>query len=185
MRPPLNGPAPLAAGAVAALLLGALAARLYPSPALPAACWLALCAVPLAFIDATSRRMPDLLTFTAYGGTVVLLALAAADGGHWGTLGRAMLGGIVLSAFYLGIALVSPGAMGLGDVKAAASIGTLLAWTGWSSLIEGTFTGFALALLYLTALAALRRAPRKQHVPFGPFMFAGVFAVLIAGGFGG
>jgi leader peptidase (prepilin peptidase)/N-methyltransferase len=35
--------------------------------------------------------------------------------------------------------------MGLGDVKAATALGTMLAWSGWTSLIAGGFAGFLFA----------------------------------------
>ena len=60
-----TGPPPLAAGVITAVLLGALAARVHPRLVLAAAGWLALCAVPLGFIDAAVRRLPDPLTAAA------------------------------------------------------------------------------------------------------------------------
>jgi hypothetical protein len=62
-----TGPPALAVGCVTAILLGALAARVHPGLVLAAACWLAACAVPLAFTDAAVRRLPDPLTGAAYG----------------------------------------------------------------------------------------------------------------------
>ena len=78
------------------------------------------------------------------------------------------------------LALISPAGMGMGDVKAAAGIGTMLAWPGWRLLIAGGFAGFLLAAIYGIALLASGRATRKQHMPFGPFMLAGAFAVILA-----
>ena len=75
------GPPPLAVEAVTAILLGALAAVLHPSLVLAAACWLAICAVPLAFIDAAVHRLPDVLTAAAYAGTGAFLLLAAPPAG--------------------------------------------------------------------------------------------------------
>jgi leader peptidase (prepilin peptidase)/N-methyltransferase len=175
-----TGPPPLAVEVTTAILLGALAARVHPGLVLAAACWLALCAIPLAFIDAAVRRLPDVLTGPAFAGTALLLLAAAADGGHWATLTRAILGGIALAGFYLLLALISPAGMGMGDVKAAAALGTLLAWRGWTSLIAGGFAGFLLAAAYGIALLISGRATRKQQIPFGPFMIAGAFAVIIA-----
>jgi prepilin signal peptidase PulO-like enzyme (type II secretory pathway) len=77
-------PPALVAGAVTALLLGGLAARVHPDHValvLAAACWLAACAVPLACTDFAVQRLPDPLTGAAYAGTVVLLLLAAAAAG--------------------------------------------------------------------------------------------------------
>jgi leader peptidase (prepilin peptidase)/N-methyltransferase len=166
--------------AVTAMLMGALAARVHPVLVLTAACWLALCAVPLAFIDAEVRRLPDVLTALAYAGTAALLVSAAATSGNWHGLARAALGGIALAAFYLALALISPAGMGMGDVKAAASIGTLLAWPSWRLLIVGGFAGFLLAAVYGIALLISGRATRKQQIPFGPFMITGAFLVFLA-----
>jgi leader peptidase (prepilin peptidase) / N-methyltransferase len=174
------GPPPLTVEVTSALLLAALAARVHPGWVLAAACWLALCAVPLAFIDAAVRRLPDPLTAAAYAGTTVLLVAAAAVGGHWHDLLVAVLGGVALSGFYLVLVLINPAGMGMGDVKAAASIGTMLAWAGWRYLIAGGFAGFLLAAACGVTLLALHRATRKQHIPFGPFMLAGAFAVILA-----
>lgn len=175
-----TGPLPLTVEVTTAILLAALAVRVHPGLVLAAACWLALCAVPLAFIDATVKRLPDLLTGPAWAGTALILLLAAAASGDWGNLARAMSGGIALTFFYLVVVLISPAAMGMGDVKAAASVGTLLAWPAWTSLAAGSFAGFLLAAVYGGTLLLSGHATRKQHIPFGPFMIAGAFLVLLA-----
>src|SRR5438093_4996297 len=137
-------PPALAAGAASAVLLGGLAARVHPALVLAAACWLAVCAVPLACTDFAVQRLPDPLTGAAYAGTVMLLLLAAAVGGPWSALLRALLGGLALAGFYLLLILISPSGMSLGDVKLAASLGSLLAWFSWRLLIAGGFAGLCL-----------------------------------------
>lgn len=178
---PAGQPPPLAVEATSAIALGMLAARIHPGLVLAAACWLALCAVPLAFIDAAVHRLPDLLTAPAYAGTTVFLLLAAATSGHWPGLVRAVLGGIALAGFYLALILINPSGMGLGDSKMAASLGSLLAWSGWSTLLAGAFAGFLLAAVCGVALLASGRATRKQHLPFGPFMIAGALVGVALG----
>jgi leader peptidase (prepilin peptidase)/N-methyltransferase len=179
-------PAPpaLAVGAVTAVLLGGLAARVHPALILAAACWLAACAVPLAWTDFAVQRLPDPLTGAAYAGTVVLLLLAAAVGGPWSALGpaflRALLGGLALAGFYLLLMIISPSGMSLGDVKLAASLGTLLAWFSWRLLIAGGFAGLCLGAIAAGALLASRRVSRKHLIPFGPFMIAGAVLAVIA-----
>jgi leader peptidase (prepilin peptidase)/N-methyltransferase len=175
-RCPACGPPLLAVALPSALLLGALAARVHPGLVLAAVCWLAACAVPLAFIDAAVHRLPDVLTIPAYLGLVALLLPA----GPWPVLLRAVLGGLALAGFYLAFLLISPSAPGLGDVKLAASLGTVLTWFGWRTLIAGGFAGFLLAGASGVVLLASRRATRKQQIPFGPFMIIGAFLVLLA-----
>jgi leader peptidase (prepilin peptidase) / N-methyltransferase len=175
-----TGPPPLAIELPTAVLLGALAARVHPGLVLTAACWLAVCAVALAWIDATVQRLPDLLTAPAYAGTVGLLLLAATAGGQWGNLLRAVIGGLALAAAYLVLAVISRSAIGLGDAKLAASLGTMLAWPGWPTLIAGTLAGFLLAAVYGLGLLVTHRATLKQRIPFGPFMIAGTLLALLA-----
>jgi leader peptidase (prepilin peptidase)/N-methyltransferase len=175
------GPPPLLLELTTAVLFGALAARVHPGLVLAAACWLATWAVALGWIDAAVQRLPDLLTSTAYAGTAGFLLLAAAAGGQWGHLLRAFVGGLALAAAYLVLVLVSRSAIGLGDAKLAASLGTLLAWSSWPTLIAGTFAGFLLAAVYGLGLLVTRRATLRQRIPFGPFMIAGAFLALLAG----
>jgi leader peptidase (prepilin peptidase)/N-methyltransferase len=172
------GPPPLAVELATAVLFGGLAARVHPGLVLAAACWLAACAVPLAWIDAAVQRLPDALTAPAYAGTAVFLLLAAAVSGHWGSLLRAVLGGLALAAAYLAVTVISRSGLGLGDVKLAASLGTLLAWPGWGTLLAGAFAGFLLGAVYGVGLLVSRRATRAQRIPFGPFMIAGAFLAI-------
>ncbi len=174
-----TGPPPLAVEFTTAVLLGALAVQFHPGLVLAAACWLALCAVPLAFIDAAVRRLPDVLTGAAFAGIAVLLLTTGAVTGNWHSPARAILGGVALSGFYLMLALISPSGMGLGDVKAAASMGSVMALRGWTVLIAGGFAGFLLAAGYGIVLLASGRATGKQQIPFGPFMIAGTFLVIL------
>jgi leader peptidase (prepilin peptidase) / N-methyltransferase len=179
--PARTGPPPLLLEVATAILLGALAARVRPGLVLAAACWLAVAAIALAWIDVVTRRLPDLLTAPAYTGTVVLLLAAAAASGHWPMLLRALLGGLALAAAYLALAVISRGAAGLGDAKLAASLGTMLAWSGWPTLVAGVFAGFLLAAVYGLGLLVSGRATRGQRIPFGPFMIVGAFLAILAG----
>ena len=175
------GPPPGATALVTAALFGALAARVHPGLVLAAGCWLAACCVALAWIDGAVRRLPDALTVPAYAGTVALLLLAAAAGAPWPDLLRALLGGLALAGAYLVLVVISRSAIGLGDAKLAASLGTLAAWAGWPTLIAAAFAGFAIGAVYGAALLLARRARIGQQIPFGPFMIAGAFLAVLAG----
>jgi leader peptidase (prepilin peptidase) / N-methyltransferase len=70
--------------------------------------------------------------------------------------------------------------MSLGDVKLAASLGTLLAWFSWRLLIAGGLAGLWLGAMAAGALLVSRRVSRKHLIPFGPFMIAGALLAVIA-----
>ena len=53
----------------------------------------------------------------------------------------------LLAGFCLLLILISPSGMSLGDVKLAASRGTLLAWFSWRLLIAGGFAGLCLGAI--------------------------------------
>jgi leader peptidase (prepilin peptidase)/N-methyltransferase len=91
-----------------------------------------------------------------------------------------LLGGLALAGFYLLLMVISPSGMSLGDVKLAASLGTLLAWFSWRLLLVGGFAGFLLGGVFAGALLLSRRAGRKQPIPFGPFMIAGAVLAVVA-----
>jgi len=172
------GPYPLLAELAAGLALGVVTARASSAWELAALAWLALLAVPLAFIDVAVRRLPDLLTVSAFAGTLALLAAAALAGHQPGHLGRAAIAAVAVAGFYLVLAVIRPGGLGLGDAKLAASTGAALGWISWQALLSGTFAAFALAGVYGGALLALHRGIRTSHLPFGPFILLGTLAAI-------
>ncbi|MEU9533857.1 A24 family peptidase [Streptomyces sp. NPDC048213] len=180
---PLAGPAPhLLAPLVTALACAALARSTGTRPEL--AVWLVLAPVGvlLASIDHRVHRLPDVLTLPAAGAAAVLLGPAALLPEHAGSWLSALLGGLVLGGFYFLLFLINPDGMGLGDVKLALSLGTVLGWYGWAVVFAGGFAGFLFGAVYGLALVVLRRAGRKTGIPFGPFMIAGAFLGLLFGG---
>ena len=179
------GPALWSVEGAAAVLPGLLAAVVRPGLVLAAMCLLAVCVIPLAFIDLAARRLPDVLTGLAYAVVASCLLLAAGLAGDWSRLGRALLGGAAFAGFCLVLFLVSPQGMGPGDVKLAASLGTALGWFGWAAVLGGVLAGFLLAALCSTGLLIWGRAARGQQIAFGPFMITGAFLVILAVSFQG
>ena len=172
------GPYPVLVELVAGLALAVVAVRASSAWELAALAWLALLAVPLAFIDAAVRRLPDPLTAAACAGTLALLGVAALTSHQPGHLGRAAIGAAALACFYLALSVIRPGGMGLGDAKLAASVGAALGWISWQALLTGTFIAFALAGVYGGGLLALHRATRTSHLPLGPFILIGTLAAI-------
>jgi leader peptidase (prepilin peptidase)/N-methyltransferase len=168
-------------GGVTAAVWAALAGFAELGVALPAYLFVAWLGVGMSYVDVREHRLPDWLTYPALAGAAVLLAAAAALDGTWAAYGRAWLGALALAVGYLVLALLRPGELGLGDVKLAASLGLLLAWIGWGHVLLGAFAGFLLGGLFSLVLLATRRATRRSHIPFGPFMLAGALVVVTWG----
>jgi leader peptidase (prepilin peptidase) / N-methyltransferase len=176
LAPPL-----LLTGAVTALLLAAVSYRVHPWPVAAAAGWLVICGVPLAVIDAREHRLPDVLTGAAFAGVMIFLTVAAGAMSAWQSLGRAALGGAILAGCYFSAAMLKPGDIGLGDGKAAASAGSLMAWFSWRIVLGGTLFALLLAAGYGLVLLARRRATLKTGIAYGPALVAGtLLAVLLA-----
>jgi len=172
------GPPLVAVELLIAAVLAVLAVKATSAWELAALGWLAVVAVPLAFIDVAVRRLPDPLTASAYVGTVCLLAAAALATHHPGQLGRAVLAGAGLASIYLIMLFVSPASIGPGDGKLAASVGTALGWLGWGALVTGALACFMAASLFAVGLLALRRARLSDHIAFGPFILLGALVAV-------
>jgi leader peptidase (prepilin peptidase)/N-methyltransferase len=144
--------------------------------------WLAGASVALAIIDVEHHRLPDAIVLPSYAVGLVLLGTSSALSGEWDALLRGVVGLAALFVFYLALALVKPGAMGLGDVKLAGVLGLWLGWLGWGELVVGAFAAFLLGGLFSIVLLATRRAQRTGGIPFGPWMLAGAWVGVLVGG---
>ena len=144
--------------------------------------WLAGASVALAIIDVEHHRLPDTIVLPSYAVGLVLLGASSALSGEWDALLRGVVGMAALFVFYLALALVKPGAMGLGDVKLAGVLGLWLGWLGWGELVVGAFAAFLLGGLFSIVLLATRRAQRTGGIPFGPWMLAGAWVGVLVGG---
>jgi leader peptidase (prepilin peptidase)/N-methyltransferase len=135
----------------------------------------ALLSLVLAVVDVRTHRLPDRLVLPAYPALLVLLAVASALRASWSELGRALVAGAVVFAFFLLLRLAQPGGMGGGDVKLAGLIGIVLGYAGWAGVVVGLFAAFLLGGAYSVLLIVRRRADRRTAIPFGPWMLLGAW----------
>lgn len=137
--------------------------------------------VALAYVDLREHRLPDPLMAAALGAAAVLLAGAAAVTGDWTAYGRGWLAAAVMFLAFLGLAMVRPADLGMGDVKLAGVLGLLLGWLGWPAAVLGAFLGFLFGGVAGLTLLLAGRAGRRTPIPFGPFMLIGALVAIAAG----
>lgn len=131
-------------------------------------CILSLALLIAVGTDISRREIPDQISL----GAAALLALIALFSRNWGGL----LGGVILFAALLLIAVASRGGMGGGDIKLSLAIGLALGWKlGIVALIVAFFSGSLLAVVLLL------RGQRGRAVPFGPFLALGAWVAMFGG----
>lgn len=152
----------------------------------PAYLVIAVSGAALGVIDARTHRLPNALVYPLTWATAVLLTVAALGTGDWWSLGRAALGGLAFFVAYQVLYLVAPtGGIGYGDVKLALSLGAVLTWHSWTTLLVGIFAAHILAGVVAIVLLIGRRAGWKTGIAFGPYMLLGTMVGLTWARLGG
>lgn len=124
----------------------------------------------LACFDLAVRRVPNRVTLPTMLLIVVLRASFAPS-----ALPQTILAGAVAFAFFLLVALMTRGGIGMGDVKLAGLIGLLLGKAALPGLMIGIIAGGLASLVLLLA----GRAGRRQAIAYAPYLcFGGSLAIL-------
>jgi leader peptidase (prepilin peptidase) / N-methyltransferase len=129
--------------------------------------------IVIAFIDLEHHRILNVLTYPA-----IAIALVAAIAVPWMPTLTMLLGGALGGGALLALALVSPRAMGFGDVKLGAFLGLVL---GYPLVLVGLFLAFVLGGAISAVLLVARRVQRGQAVAFGPYLSLGGAVALLYG----
>jgi leader peptidase (prepilin peptidase)/N-methyltransferase len=145
--------------------------------------YLALVAASIALssIDLELRRLPNPIVLTAFIVGLVTLVPAILLAGQPERLVSAGVGGAASFAFYLALALVGRGGMGMGDVKLAGVLGLYLGALGWQQLVVGLLAAFVTGAIAGAITLVARRSLRDRSLPFGPWMFVGAWIGIIGG----
>ena len=164
-------------------LLGALTATAAISAGLVLVAFLYLAAITVALsaIDIDVHKLPNRIVLPSYAVGGVLLGAAALVSWDLESLARAAAGSGILVVFYLVLALIKPGGMGMGDVKLAGVLGLFLGYLGWAQLLTGAMGAFLLGGLFGIGVLIVRRGRAGRGIPFGPWMFAGAWLGIFAG----
>ena len=90
----------------------------------------------------------------------------------------ALIGMVCISVPMLLLCLAIPGAFGGGDIKLMAAAGLFL---GWQHTLLAMFFGILGGGFYGMYLLAARKADKKDHFAFGPFLCVGIVLALLFG----
>ncbi|MEW1809492.1 prepilin peptidase [Pseudarthrobacter phenanthrenivorans] len=172
---PRLGPLPaprvrITTAAVTGAACVAFALRFGNAPGLAALILLAVIGVQLARLDIALHLLPNQLVFILLVAGTVLLATPLIFDQQADDFVRALVGTVILFAVYLILALISPGGMGMGDVKLAAPVGLYLGYLGWSQLLYGGLLGFIVNGVATAVLLGGKRRNTAKEVPHGPAM---------------
>lgn len=136
---------------------------------------LAVCGILLSvsLIDAETQIIPDRLNLALAVCGAVSVLLAPAD---W--LPH-IIGALCVSVPMFLLCLVIDGAFGGGDIKLMAAAGLFL---GWQNTLLAMFFGIVFGGIYGIYLLAAKKAGKKDHFAFGPFLCAGIVIAMLFGG---
>ena len=121
--------------------------------------------------DVRTLRAPNVVVYPALG----LAALASLTLGPAGAR-EALLGGVIAFVVMLLLAILSRGAMGLGDTKVGALSGMAVGAGGVAPMLAVTFVGGGIVA---AGVLVLRLQDRRDAVAFTPFLLAGVIGALL------
>nr|WP_306630461.1 prepilin peptidase [Arthrobacter ulcerisalmonis] len=144
---------------------------------LPAFLFLAVLGVQLARIDAAFHLLPNPLVLMLLAGGLLLLLVPEIFSKQSDDLLRATLGAVILFGAYLVLGLISPGGIGMGDVKLAAPVGLYLGYLGWGQLLYGGLLGFILNGLVTVLVVSKKARNTAKEVAHGPSMLGALAAV--------
>lgn len=137
--------------------------------------------VILAVYDLKWFLLPDKVVFPLIGLVVAqLLVVGIFYQPFWQVVSAGIIGAAVLSGLFYVLHKVSKGAwIGFGDVKLAIVLGLLAGGLLESALV--LFAASVLGMLVALPLLISGKAKRGTHVPFGPFLLAGMFITELFG----
>lgn len=150
---------------------------LIPAPGL-------LTALLLALIDIRSRRVPRLLVlFGLVLQTVTLLVFSLIKGRPM-LLAQCLLLTLACAGLQLLLALVRPGALGLGDVTATGLVALSLSVLGWTTilvwwLMMGLLGLVSLALVWLARRRRSARTNNPLSLAYVPVILAAAAIALV------
>jgi leader peptidase (prepilin peptidase)/N-methyltransferase len=128
--------------------------------------------IPAMLVDLNERRIPDRWVALAGVSLAVALGLSTAFGEDI-PASNIVFGAAAMALPILFLHLLSPGAMGFGDVKAAIVLGAALGVVNWQLAL----VGLTLAAGIGATIGTMRRS---RTIAFGPYLLIGTLVALAA-----
>jgi leader peptidase (prepilin peptidase) / N-methyltransferase len=136
------------------------------------AAWMLIVLAALAGIDLRARVLPNRII-----GPAMLAALAWQLAFSPDRVAECLLAALGVGVFLFVTCLLSPGALGMGDIKLAALLGLALGAQVVAALTIGFLAAVPAAVAVLIAGGS---GARRTAIPFGPFLGFGAAVVLLA-----
>jgi leader peptidase (prepilin peptidase) / N-methyltransferase len=136
------------------------------------AAWMLIVLAALAGIDLRARVLPNRII-----GPAMLAALAWQLAFSPDRVAECLLAALGVGVFLFVTCLLSPGALGMGDIKLAALLGLALGAQVVAALTIGFLAAVPAAVAVLIAGGS---GARRTAIPFGPFLGFGATVVLLA-----
>ena len=142
------------------------------------ALFITYCLIVLSIIDFKLFIIPDRFSIgLAVLGLLVCFINPAFSGGLIAKFLQSLTGGAVGFFGLWGMAVIGSivfkkEAMGGGDIKLLAAVGTI---TGLEGVISTLMISSLAGLIYYAVLALLKKNPQNKTIPFGPFISLGLF----------
>lgn len=144
--------------------------------------------VAMSAVDLAVMRIPTRFVYATAAVVVVGLVLASAVDGPTRRLAGAAIGAAAYGGALLVLHLVSPRALGFGDVRLATLIGAVVGWCAWrldhpvltpiQGVLEAGLLAGLMGSVVGTVLLVVRG--RDKPFPFGPALAVGGVAVALA-----
>jgi leader peptidase (prepilin peptidase)/N-methyltransferase len=134
--------------------------------------FISLCVI-VSVSDIVYQRIPNAVLLFFLPLLIILRSLSHPE--PWTSY---LIGGIAGFLILFLIAMIKPGAMGMGDVKLLALLGFVV---GWQGLLVTLFLASLLGLLIAVVLMLTGKVKWKGSIPFGPSLCAGAIAAYFWG----
>ena len=140
--------------------------------------WLPPVLVVAAVVDFRTMLIPKKVAWVGLAGGVATIALASALLGKPDMLVPALIGAAGYFGFLFLLNVISPSAMGFGDVRLGAVLGLYLGWISVFLPVYGLLVACIVYLLYAVP-ARIRFGLANKFSPFGPGLAMGTLLVVI------